>query len=110
MERDGSNSPKISNVLSFRRRAAVSSAPRTSVPLSPTRPPVDDVGKYERVGDGDDYRHRMLTNALGLAICTLLVLTGVWIANKMADIRRDQDCVLAGRRNCAQLQIPGPER
>lgn len=68
-------------------------------------PPVEDVGIYESAGRETraDYVHRMLVNAAGLAISGLLVLSGVWIANKMADVRRVQDCALSGRRNCAPI-------
>lgn len=68
--------------------------------------PVNDVAKYEAPGgEPDDYRHRQITNAAALLICTLLAVTGVWLAIKIAELRRDQDCVLAGRRNCAQISI-----
>lgn len=94
-------------VLSFR--------PRSSSGLRPSHapsPPVEDIGKYERVTpEPDDYRHRMLVNVAAMALCALLIIAGVWIANKIADLRKDQDCVLAGRRNCAQLSVTGsPER
>jgi hypothetical protein len=109
MARDTSGPDKTAQVLSFRRGRGPEPARRTSVPVTPS--PVEDVGKYERTGgELDDYRHRMWMNAAGLAICVVLVATGVWIANKMADIHRDQECVLAGRRNCAQVQVTGPER
>ncbi|MBN8804906.1 MAG: hypothetical protein J0H81_07395 [Sphingopyxis terrae] len=73
--------------------------------------PVRDVGTYERSpGDHDDFAHRMIVNAAGLAVCAVIVISGVWIANKMADLRRDQDCVLSGRRNCAQIVVNGPVR
>jgi hypothetical protein len=69
-------------------------------------PPVEDLGKYEQVaGEADDYRHRQFTNLAAFVTCALLVVIGVWLAIKIAELRRDQDCVLAGRRNCAQLQI-----
>jgi hypothetical protein len=111
MDRDPADSRKTASILSFRRRGRGADASgRTSVPVLPPRSPVEDVGRYERTDTDDDYRHRMLMNAAGLAICGVLIITGVWIANKMADIRRDQECVLAGRRNCAQVQVTGPQR
>jgi hypothetical protein len=72
------------------------------------RSPVEDIGKYERSpAEPDDYRHRMLVNVLGLGFCILLAAAGIWLATKIAELRRDQDCVLAGRRNCAQISIVG---
>lgn len=91
-------------VLRFRPRS--SSGLRASQHV--TSPPVEDVGKYERATpEPDDYRHRMLVNVAAMALCALLIIAGVWIANKIADLRKDQDCVLAGRRNCAQLSVTG---
>jgi hypothetical protein len=70
--------------------------------------PVEDISEYERKGlDADDYGHRMLVNGLGLAVSVALIASGIWIANSMASFRKDQDCVLAGRRNCAQISIVG---
>lgn len=69
---------------------------------------MEDIGKYERrAGEPDDYRHRMLVNVLGFVFSLLLIATGIWLATKIAELRRDQDCVLAGRRNCAQISIIG---
>jgi hypothetical protein len=48
----------------------------------------------------------MLMNALGLVVTALLVVGGVWIADVMAHMRKDQDCVLMGRPNCAHINIP----
>ena len=36
----------------------------------------------------------------------VLVAIGVWLATAIAEMRRNQDCVLSGRRNCAQLNVP----
>lgn len=49
----------------------------------------------------------MKVNAAAFGFCVLLVVVGVWLAIKIAEMRRDQDCVLSGRRNCAQLSIVG---
>jgi hypothetical protein len=79
--------------------------PRSHQPPRPT-PPVEDLAKYERSGEGDDYRHRMITNVIALLFTILLVVGGVWIANKMAEIRKNQDCVLTGRRGCSPVDVP----
>jgi hypothetical protein len=72
-----------------------------------TRPAVEDIGKYERDGsDDDDYRHRMYMNVIGFLACALLVAAGVWIANAIAELRKNQDCVLSGRHDCAHLDAP----
>ena len=101
-------------ILPFRRRRATASGyqhplgiPRTGASSSP----VEGMDRYERAQDeADDYRHRQMVNIAAFAICVLLVLLGVWLAVKIADLTRDQDCVLAGRRNCAQISISGEPR
>jgi hypothetical protein len=92
-------------VLPFRRGGRrVPSATRRDTP-------VDDVEKYAR-SEPDDYRQRMINNGLGLLACVLLVVMGIWIANTMAEMRRNQDCVLSGRRNCTPIPAPsaGPTK
>jgi len=70
------------------------------------RPAVEDIGKYERGGREDDYRHRMLMNVLGFLTCAVLVAAGVWIANSIAELRSHQDCVFSGRHDCAHIDVP----
>lgn len=74
------------------------------------RSPVEDIGKYERGRGDDDYRHRMIMNVLALAACVLLVVVGIWLANTMAQMRKNQDCVLSGRRDCANVHVPAGGR
>jgi hypothetical protein len=88
-------------ILPFQRRGQAQ--PRT--PSAPNAP-VEDVGKYARTEEPDNYRQRMINNGLAFAACVALVLIGVWLANTIAEMRRNQDCVLSGRRNCAQVNVP----
>ena len=69
------------------------------------RPPVADLAKYERTSEPDDYRHRMLVNAAAFLFVLGLVGAGLWLAESMAELRRNQDCVLAGHRNCAPFEV-----
>ena len=69
-------------------------------------PPVEDVGKYAVSEEPDSYRQKMISNVLAFAFCIVLVGIGVWLADKIAEMRRNQDCVLSGRRNCAQGNVP----
>jgi hypothetical protein len=74
---------------------------------APRPPPVPDLEKYERVRDEpDDFRHRMTMNAIGLAVTVVLIVTGIWIADVMAHMRKDQDCVLIGRSGCTRVDVP----
>jgi hypothetical protein len=97
-------------ILRFERPGPPRSRYRHPVGIPDCRPtpPLEDMGRYEGSPEQpDDFRHRQLMNAAALVICVLLIITGVWIANKMAELRRDPDCVLAGRRNCAEITIMG---
>ena len=61
-------------------------------------PPVSDLKEYERRPDEpDDYRHRMIMNGLAFAVTVVLIVAGIWIADVMAHMRKNQDCVLIGR-------------
>lgn len=67
--------------------------------------PVEGVEKYA-VGEPDNYRQRMINNVLAFAACVVLAMIGIWLATTIADMRRNQDCVLSGRRNCAHVNVP----
>lgn len=54
----------------------------------------------------DDFRHRMLANLAALAFTVALTAIGIWLAMSIADLRKTQDCVLMGRRDCAHISTP----
>jgi len=87
-------------ILPFQRHG------QTLTRIPPAEAPVEDVGKYARSDEPDNYRQRMINNGLAFAFCIVLVAIGVWLATTIAEMRRNQDCVLSGRRNCAQLNVP----
>jgi hypothetical protein len=90
-------SEREAEILQFRPRG-------TLFAQKTPRPTVPDLSKFEQPqDDSDDFRHRMLMNGLGFAVTVLLICGGIWIADVMAHIRKDQDCVLSGRQNCAVL-------
>ena len=90
-------------ILPFQRHGQA----RPRVPPGPPEDsPVEDVGKYARSEEPDNYRQRMINNGLAFAFCILLVAIGVWLATSIAEMRRNQDCVLSGRRNCAHVITP----
>ena len=45
--------------------------------------PVPDLAKYECPESDDEYRHRMVMNAIALVFTSLLILAGLWLANNM---------------------------
>src|SRR5437868_5293326 len=102
-----SNAPEPENergrILPFRRGRPL---PRAQEDV-----PVEGVEKYAR-SEPDDYCQRMINNGLALLACILLVVAGIWIASTMAEMRRKQDCVLSGRRDCTPIPAPsaGPTK
>jgi hypothetical protein len=92
-EAPSDNAKRAGRVLKFRRRE------------SAARSPVEDLAKYARSGEADDYRHRMMVNAAAFVFVLSLIGAGLWLADSMAKLRRNQDCVLAGHRNCAPIEV-----
>jgi hypothetical protein len=99
-------------VLKFRPRTMAHPPGRGSYPGN--RPaPVDqepepnDLSRFERTRDEpDDFRHRMLANVAAFAFTVALTAVGIWLAMSIADLRKTQDCVLMGRRDCARISTP----
>ena len=66
-----------------------------------------DLSRYERPRDEpDDFRHRMLANIAAFAFTVALMVVGLWLAKNIADLRKTQDCVLMGRRDCVRISVP----
>ena len=89
-------------VLPFQRHGQA----RPRIPRASEDSPVEDLGKYAHGEPPDNYRQRMINNGLALVFCVVLVVIGVWLATSIAETRKNQDCVLSGRRNCANLTAP----
>jgi hypothetical protein len=86
-------------ILNFRRGQRPAPPPQSQPP---------GLDKYERDETPDDYRHRMLVNLAALVAVALLVYAGYWLADTMARMRKDQDCVLTGRRGCSPIDVEIP--
>ena len=74
----------------------------------PAEPPAADLAKYEHNADNDDnddYRHRMMVNAAVFLFVLALIGAALWLADTMAQMRRDQDCVMSGRRGCTPVEF-----
>jgi len=102
-------------VLRFRRRPDRPPLPSAAAPPANAESvddlASDDLARYEQEQDEPiDYRQRMLMNLIAIAIVTVLVGAGVWIADTIAAMQNDQDCVLQGRGNCAPIEAPLPNR
>jgi hypothetical protein len=73
----------------------------------PTEDELDDFARFEQEQDEPiDYRHRMIMNLIALAILISLVGLGVWIADTISDLQKEQDCLMQGRSNCAPIEVP----
>ncbi|MGB9114103.1 hypothetical protein [Bradyrhizobium sp.] len=95
-------------VLQFRPRTAPAPGQRGN-PNEPVRQfeAANDLSRYERDRDEpDDFRHRMLANVAAFAFTVALLAIGIWLAMSIADLRRTQDCVLMGRRDCVRISAP----
>lgn len=97
-------------VLKFRPRTSAhppgrpgsGQAPEQDVGQEP-----NDLSRYERDrGEPDDFRRRMLANVAAFAFTVALTAVGLWLAMSIADLRKTQDCVLMGRRDCARISTP----
>lgn len=99
-------------VLKFRPRTAAQPPGRQGYSGGPALQGNDhhepnDLSRYERPRDEpDDFRHRMLANIAALAFTIALTAVGIWLAMSIADLRKTQDCVLMGRRDCARISAP----
>lgn len=85
-------------VINFRTR-------RPGASPGPASPDRDELSAYaRRPEDPSEYRHRMAVNAaVGLFVVALIGIA-IWLADTMADMRRNQDCVLSGRRGCTPVE------
>jgi hypothetical protein len=90
-------------VLKFRPRSSA----QPPGPQNDVREEPHDLSRYERAREEpDDFRHRMLANLAALAFTVALTAIGIWLAMSIADLRKTQDCVLMGRRDCAHISTP----
>jgi hypothetical protein len=64
----------------------------------------------ERSVESDMERSRALTNIYLLLFFVLIVGAGIWIAKVMLDVRKAQECLSSGRRNCTPIDTPVRER
>ena len=107
-------------VLQFRPRSALQTpAWRASMAAQPLRrestaersersaPAPLDLSRYEQPREQeDDFRQRMLANIAAFAFTVALTAVAIWLAMSIADLRRTQDCVLMGRRDCVRISTP----
>ena len=104
--REESDPAKTSNAKTSNTQTSNLKTPNTKTPNTSASPAANDLSRYERPRDeGDDFRHRMLANVAALAFTVALTAIGIWLAVSIADLRKTQDCVLMGRRDCARISV-----
>jgi hypothetical protein len=102
--------PRSAQVLQFRpRQRTPEPSPADSHPAEPDDGRLlDDLSQYEQDREDEpvNYARRMLMNVIAIAVVAILIGVGVWLADTIAEMERDQDCVLQGRHNCAPIEVP----
>jgi hypothetical protein len=99
---------RFGQILKFEPRPPGKPSFATDLPR-PVEDDLDDFARFEQEHDEPiDYRHRMIMNMIALAILVSLVVAGVWIADTISDLQREQDCLMQGRSNCAPIEVPIP--
>src|SRR4051794_40106818 len=93
----------MGRIINFRPRRSASPLPPQNR-ADPGRSPVENLEKFEQAGEEDNYRDRMITNVIAFVLAVLLILAGIWLATTMANMRKNQDCVLSGRRGCTPVE------
>src|SRR5579884_1269788 len=55
---------------------------------------LDDLSRYEQDREDEpvNYARRMLMNVIAIAVVAVLIGVGVWLADTIAQMERDQDC------------------
>lgn len=57
-----------------------------------------------------DEGSRTVENIVLAGSFIVLVAAGIWLLGTMADVRKAQDCVAQGRRNCQTIEVPERSR
>ena len=102
--------PRTAQVLPFRPRQRAADPAHAAADAAEFDDDalLDDLSRYEQDRDEEpvNYARRMLMNVIAIAVVTILIGVGVWLADTIAQMERDQDCVLQGRHNCAPIEVP----
>jgi len=70
----------------------------------------DEIGHRSRSGKprngGDEQTMSPGAIFVVLAMIALACVGGYFLLMKLIDVSRQEDCLLAGRRNCAPIEVP----
>ena len=70
----------------------------------------EEGGALGRDEGGDDDGRRRMTSLVGLVFAVLLVALGLILMRVLKSSSEMQDCIRAGRSNCAPIETPAPGR
>ena len=69
---------------------------------------VVDLRHFEHSAGPDDFPQRMKINVIAFAFIVVLTIAGVWLADQLALLRKQSDCVFIGRKNCdVEMSVHG---
>jgi hypothetical protein len=57
-----------------------------------------------RKEEKDAESRRDTVNLLAVIICLVILIVGFWLVNRLWEMKKLQDCVFSGRRNCAPIE------
>ena len=66
--------------------------------------PDDDRSTQTPSDDDDDERDRRATNIFLLTAAVVFIGAGVWLVDALLAARKADECMSAGRRNCAPVE------
>ena len=69
----------------------------------------DEITNRSQLGKPDDNGEQTLSPRAILAILIAIALVcvgGYFLLMKLIDVSRQEDCLLASRRNCAPIEVP----
>ncbi|HJT06011.1 MAG TPA: hypothetical protein VJ747_03745 [Stellaceae bacterium] len=65
-------------------------------------PPSRKDGRSRQRREDDD---RFTRSLAGLATAFLLLVVGLWLTERLADLSKLDDCMLQGRSNCERIEL-----
>jgi cytochrome oxidase assembly protein ShyY1 len=54
--------------------------------------------------DKNAQARRDTVNLLAVIICLVILIVGFWLVNRLWEMKKLQDCIFAGRRDCAPIE------
>jgi hypothetical protein len=49
----------------------------------------------------EEHSRRVTVNLVAAIVCLVILILGIWLINSLSASMKLQECLLAGRRNCA---------